>query len=106
MHFDGSRWQPHDTGILASGINQLWGDSGIVYFATRTEFGRWNGSSVEILLRPPAGTKLSDYPGAFGRFWGRSANEVFLPLRDLRYKNYTCGTAFIFYFDGTQFHQF
>jgi hypothetical protein len=106
VHFDGSKWQPYDTGIFTGGISQLWGDSGILYFATRTEFGRWNGSNVEVLLRPPPGTKLSDYPGSFGRFWGRSANEVFLPLNDARYKSYVCSSAFMLYFDGTQFHQF
>jgi hypothetical protein len=106
MHFDGSKWEAHDTGSLDYGIQQLWGDSGIVYFATRSEFGRWNGSSVEMLLKPPSGTSLSKYPGAFGRFWGRSANEVFLPLRDSRYKDYTCGSAFMLYYDGAQFHSF
>ncbi|HEX7508158.1 MAG TPA: hypothetical protein VF550_15385 [Polyangia bacterium] len=106
MHFDGSKWQAHETGSLDYGIRQLWGDSGILYFATQTEFGRWNGSGVEMLLKPPAGTDLSKYPGSFGRFWGRSANEVFLPLRDSRYKNYTCGSAFMLYYDGAQFHSF
>ena len=106
MHFDGSKWQAHETGSLDYGIRQLWGDSGILYFATQTEFGRWNGSGVEMLLKPPAGTNLSKYPGLFGRFWGRSANEVFLPLRDNRYKDYTCGSAFMLYYDGAQFHSF
>ena len=106
MHFDGSKWQAHDTGSLDYGIRQLWGDSGIVYFVTQTEFGRWNGSGVEMLLKPPVGTNLSKYPGSFGRFWGRSVNEVFLPLRDSRYKDYTCGSAFMLYYDGAQFHSF
>jgi len=106
VHFDGSTWQPHDTGVLVGGIHQLWGDAGVVYFASSTEFGRWNGADVEILLRPPAGTKLSTFPGSFGRFWGRTAREVFLPLNDARYKSHTCSSAFILYFDGARFHPF
>jgi hypothetical protein len=107
VHFDGSRWQPHDIGSRAfGGIQQLWGDSGVLYFATSVEFGRWNGSGVEMLLQPPAGVDISKYPGAFGQFWGLSATEVFIPLRDSTYKDYTCGSAFVFYYDGAQFHSF
>ena len=107
VHFDGSKWQAHDTGSRdLGGIQQLWGDSGVLYFSTSIEFGRWNGSSVEILLQPPADAAISKYPAAFGQFWGRSANDVFIPLRDSRYAYYTCGGAFVLWYDGSQFHSF
>jgi len=107
VHFDGSKWQPHDTGSRTpGGILQLWGDSGILYFSTAAEFGRWNGSSVEILLKPPADVGIYNVAGTVGRFWGRSAKEVFIPVRDSTYKNYVCGTAFMLWFDGVEFHSF
>jgi len=108
VHYDGSKWQVYATagsGDLHGDILQLWGASGTLYFSTPRLFGRWNGSNVETLLQAPAD---ADVPPVyeFGRFWGRSANEVFIPLWDSRYVGYACGNAFVLWFDGTQFHQF
>jgi hypothetical protein len=101
LHYDGKKWTIHATGAKsANGIRRLWGVSGVVYFTTGLEFGRWNGSQVEILLQAAGDIDL------FGTIWGRSANEVFIAVRDWTYRDYACGTAFILWFDGTQFHQF
>jgi hypothetical protein len=107
VHYDGNKWELHETGSLSHfGIKQLWGESGILYFATDTEFGRWNGTRAEILLRPPAGTDSNLAEGQLGQFWARSASEVFIPLRDKRYWEHTCGSTFMLWFDGSQFHAF
>lgn len=101
LHYDGDKWQVHATGSKSTGgILNLWGTSGTVYFTTGMEFGRWNGSQVEILLR------ASSSANTFGTIWGRSQSEVFIAIRDPRYQNNACGSVFILWFDGTQFHQF
>jgi hypothetical protein len=105
VHFDGSTWEAHQASARSS-IQQLWGVDGTLYFSTAVEFGRWNGTSAEILLAPAAGTDVNRSKGKLGRFWGRSVNEVFIPVRDERYKSYICGTAFMLFFDGALFHWF
>jgi hypothetical protein len=77
-----------------------------LYFATKVEFGRWNGTSVEMLLTPPEDADLSSYPAQFGRVWGTSPKDVFVPLRDSRYEQYACGGTFVLWYDGTSFHSF
>lgn len=102
LHYDGSRWQtyavPGTTGD--DGIRHLWGGAGTLYFTTASQFGRWNGSNLEILLR------ITGRSSPLGQFWGRSAHEVFIPVRDENYQDKACGSAFMLWFDGTQFHQF
>lgn len=101
LHYDGQKWQAHATGSRSlDGIESLWGASGTVYFTTRSEFGRWNGSQVEMLLQ------AEDDADVFGTIWGRSVNEVFVAIRDWRYRDTACGVAFLLWFDGSQFHQF
>jgi len=109
VHYDGKGWKVIFTGsLLAPGatIGKLWGADGIVYFITGWEMGRWNGSSVDVLLEPPAGTDFTAYPGYFTGLWGRSAQEVFVAMWDRRYLDYACGENFLLWFDGSQFHQF
>ena len=108
LHYDGSRWQAYASGSRDpfGGIVQLWGEGGVLYFATRAEFGRWQGAGAEILLAPPADADYTKYPATLGRFWGRSASEVFIPLRDSRFESYACGGVFMVWFDGTLFHVF
>ena len=88
------------------GIRNLWGVSGTVYFTTSREFGRWNGSQVEILLEAASADLVDEATDFFGTIWGRSANEVFIAIRDSRYRNNACGSVFMLWFDGAQFHQF
>jgi hypothetical protein len=102
MHYDGKKWKAYATGSRSiDGIESLWGASGVVYFTTRMEFGRWNGTEVELLLRAK-----DDGASLFGSVWGRSPNEVFIAIRDPQYRDTACGAAFILWFDGAQFHQF
>jgi len=108
LHYDGKKWKIYPTGsrdLSFSGITQLWGSSGILYFSTQAEFGRWNGTSIEMLLQPPADADLSALPAQFGRFWGTSPSNVFVPVRDSRFGQYSCGGIFVLWFDGTEFHR-
>jgi hypothetical protein len=110
LHYDGQRWEIHPTESRDvngnGGIVQLWGSDGVLYFATHVEFGRWNGTSVEMLLSPPADSDIGSFSAQFGRFWGTSAKDVFVPLRDSRYAQYACGGAFVLWYDGAAFHSF
>jgi hypothetical protein len=107
LHYDGSKWQAHATGSRSmSGILNLWGASGTVYFTTRTEFGRWNGSQVEILLQTDEILLQAYDVSDFGTIWGRSEREVFIAVRDSKYRDNACGSVFMLWFDGAQFHQF
>jgi hypothetical protein len=109
LHYDGSKWQVFATGSRngsGQGITQLWGVAGTLFVATSTEFGRWNGASVDWLLSYPEDTQVGAEPTSFGRFWGRSPQEIFLPLRDRRYRYQSCGEGIVLFFDGSQFHQF
>ena len=109
LHYDGSKWQVFPTGSKngsGGGIAQLWGVDGTLFVATSTEFGRWNGTSVDWLLSYPEDVLVGAEPAMFGRFWGRSPQEIFLPVRDRRYRNQACGEGILLYFDGSQFHQF
>ena len=109
LHYDGKKWKIYPTGsrdISFSGITQLWGSSGILYFSTQTEFGRWNGTSIEMLLQPPADADMSAPSAQLGRFWGTSPTNVFVPARDSRFAQYACGGIFVLWFDGTEFHRF
>ena len=109
LHYDGKKWKIYPTGsrdISFSGITQLWGSSGTLYFSTQAEFGRWNGTSIEMLLQPPADADMSALPTQFGRFWGTSPTNVFVPVRDSRFAQYACGGVFVLWFDGTEFHRF
>jgi hypothetical protein len=102
VHYDGSHWQAHPSGsrnMGSPGIQNLWGTPGTLYFTTSTELGRWDGARAEILLSTRSDTNI-------GGIWGRSANEVFIALKDWRYRDNACGSVFALWFDGTQFHQF
>lgn len=108
VHYDGSKWQTVPTGsrdISGSGIVQIWGASGSIYFITYAEMGKVNGTAVQMLLSPPADTDMSSYPGQFRSIWGRSSNEVFVALRDSTYKKYACGSVYLLWYDGSEFHQ-
>jgi len=103
VHYDGKTWKVIPTGSqIDPAIGKLWGADGIVYFITGVEMGRWNGSSVDMLLEPAG----SDHSGFFFDIWGRSAQEVFVAIMDRFYMTYTCGGTFMLWFDGSQFHQF
>jgi hypothetical protein len=107
VHYDGSKWQSYPSGTedrLNQSIIQLWGAEGTLYFTTRHEFGRWKATGAEMLLQPALG--FISPTTTFGRFWGRSATEVFLPLRDATQRDYACGSAYVLWYDGTEFHAF
>lgn len=109
VHYDGKSWEAVPTGsrdTTGSGITSLWGDDGVVFFTTFTEFGRADGDQVELLYQRDADAAASDPYFTPHSLWGRSKNEVFLSISDDRFEQYKCGSAFITWFDGDVFHQF
>lgn len=109
-HYDGQGWETVPTGsedASGSGIEQIWGSSdGQLFFRTRTEFGRWNGSGVELLLTPPQGSEPSVPRVTTSGLWGLSSKEVFLAIADRKYRDYQCGAQFMLWFDGEELHSF
>jgi hypothetical protein len=104
VHYDGSQWTTIPTGSMdttGQGIAELWGASGTLYFITPTEFGRYTGSSAQLLLTHTPGARIS-----IDGMWGTSPTDVFLAVTDSQYRGYACEGAFLVYFDGSQFHEF
>jgi hypothetical protein len=109
VHFDGSRWQTIETAshdATGSGIIGMWGDGGVVYFITFTEFGRADELGARLIYeRAPSAAPSEPYLTA-SSLWGRSKDEVFLTFDDAAFKDYRCGSSFIVWYDGAEFHQF
>jgi hypothetical protein len=94
LHFDGSSWTPiawpnaEDDSECdrRSPITQMWGADGVLYFVTRSQFARWDGSRVDVLAHWP-GTFVDDRWCSGGMvpfaLWGNSPTEVFLAVADL-----------------------
>jgi len=110
VHYDGSKWTVFETGskdITGAGIVQLWGSSdGQLFFRTYTEFGRYDGKQVELLLELPADGDPSLARVITGGLWGLSSKEVFLSVTDKQFNKYACGGQFMLFFDGTTLHPF
>ncbi|HEY2405059.1 MAG TPA: hypothetical protein VGI10_03605 [Polyangiaceae bacterium] len=96
VHYDGTAWSAMQASQNGSGVTQLWGIDGQLYFATLGEFGRWNGTALALLTSHLYVTSI----------WGRSNSEVFLTVQDPTFAQYKCGESFVLWFDGSQFHQF
>jgi hypothetical protein len=106
VRYDGTSWHIISTGPPArNAITAMWGSGGQLYFQSQSQFGRWNGQSIELLLSLPP-----DDGGGIGIFfnglWGRSPNEVFLAFTDTAFEQFSCGGHFMMWFDGTQFRLF
>lgn len=109
VHYDGMSWEVVPTGsgdTSGSGITELWGSEGQLFFLTLTEFGRVDGQDVEILLAPPSDADPSLPRVSTVGLWGLSPTEVFLTLADKEFRQYACGEQFILWFDGSEFHAF
>ncbi|HKQ70082.1 MAG TPA: hypothetical protein VJT73_12125 [Polyangiaceae bacterium] len=110
VHFDGSTWLtfPASSSEAGSrdGISGVWGSQGQLYYYTRHEFGRWNGTAVELLLPRLAGSQGSTPRLSYFSIWGNSPNEVFIALTDSTFVSYACAGLITMWFDGNTFHQF
>jgi hypothetical protein len=100
VRFDGSKWSSIDTGINDE-IRGLWGSSdNFLYFYGSEDFGRWNGQSVERFT----GATTTDH-AIVRAMWGNASDEVFLIVGDNRLGD-DCGSGFMVWFDGSEFHLF
>jgi hypothetical protein len=98
LHFDGSAWSVLETGDT-NPITELWGDAGVLYYITRTQFGRVDTAGSKVIVAETEGV-------SFGSLWGRSASEVFLTLQYGDLGQYQCGDYFVVWFDGEALHPF
>lgn len=104
VHYDGAAFEVIPTGAT-NAIDGLWGADGQLFFRTWSDFGRWNGKSIEILFSG-AGPDADNPRLEVGGLWGRSAKEVFVTLVDAKFEPYACGEHFVVWFDGARFHEF
>jgi hypothetical protein len=106
LHHDGTSWtqrgeirgQTCDTRQPVIGI---WGADGVVYAHTPTAVVRWKNGELGTLGNWTCGLGTTQQVRSL---WGRGANEVFIGLTDQSFGS-ACGTAYVAYFDGTQFHR-
>ena len=110
VHYDGTKWTVFETGskdVTGSGIVQLWGSNdGQLFFRTYGELGRYDGSTLKLLLEVPAGDDPSRLRVVTGGMWGLSSKEVFFSVTDRQFNEYACGGQFMLFFDGSAFHSF
>jgi hypothetical protein len=105
-HFDGTTWNevewPGSGCSYDSVITGMWGAGGVLFFSTSTSLTRVDGTQAQTIAQwacnPNAVTPR------ISSVWGNSANEVFIAVVDDRQPLNTCGTTFLLYYDGNQFH--
>jgi hypothetical protein len=102
VHYDGTNWEAYPTTVrnnTGGRIHSLWGGADYLYFTTNCEFGRFDGSEVEILV--PCNEDLWFYA-----LWGLADDELFLAASYSPWEDYACGGAIALWFDGHELHSF
>jgi hypothetical protein len=97
VHYDGSQWQAHFTGskeIISIGKLKLWGQGGSLFVTAGNTFGRWDGSSLQLL-------DVLDGKAYFAGLWGNSLSEVFVAVHDSPNTPDRCGTVRVRWFNGS-----
>jgi hypothetical protein len=92
-------WELIETGSREA-VQQLWGADGTVFFRTEATFGRATTEGAELLVD----ASDSADPLRVRSLWGNSPTEVFVAFDDPNFERYACGSMFISWFDGSQFH--
>jgi hypothetical protein len=103
-HYDGSQWTTLNT-MFNDAISGMWGaPDGTVFMHSQGNFARRSAGSFEPIVMQDV--FASSAPWLFVDMWGNSSAEVFLAVNDLEFGSYKCGSLFMLWFDGTNFHQF
>jgi hypothetical protein len=109
-HFDGETWAPVEWPCLDSEdeghcvIKGLWGMNGILFFYTRWQLVRHDGTGFQTLFTAGDG---GAWPGAEIRaMWGNSPSEVFIAVSDEGIPRPDCGIYYLLWWDGSEFHWF
>jgi hypothetical protein len=106
LHYDGASWSERaqirgQTCDARQPVIGIWGAGGVVYAHTTTAVVRWKDGALTTLGNWTCGLGTTQQVRAL---WGRSENEVFFGLLD-QSAGSSCGSSFVAYFDGTQFHR-
>jgi len=99
---------PGDKCEYSSGIREIWGSDGVVYFYTDSTIARIVDSEVEVLVSFPCSTyeyEFQEVP-VITSMWGNGPNEVFFTITDESFPRRECGVTYVVWFDGKEFHQF
>jgi hypothetical protein len=120
-HYDGSAWSVVQA--IAPGpcstIAHLWGAAGVLFFASSTSIGRWQGGTIDVLFSAACTQPDSSTEGTFditdvAQIWGNSTTEVFFVIQEYRVvvvrQSYylinttvardACGLSHVYWFDG------
>ncbi|MBN1654587.1 MAG: hypothetical protein JXA30_12525 [Deltaproteobacteria bacterium] len=91
-----------------SGIREIWGSDGVVYFYTDSTIARIVDSEVEILASFPCPDYEYEYQEVprITSMWGNGPNEVFFTIVDESFPRRECGVTYVVWFDGNEFHRF
>jgi len=112
FHYDGEEWErvawQGDGCGSDTGIYDMWGSDGVVFFNTGAAIGRIEDSEIEVINTLPCPDYSQDNfePLEFTSIWGNSPQEVFIAVEDDSYPRRECGINYIIWYDGKQFHQF
>ena len=111
FHYDGSTWSEKGRlgGVVCDAVQpvvDIWGADDQVYFATPTQFARWDKKAGEV-------ESLSNWscgPTAANRvitgIAGNGPKSVFISLMDFERGGVdSCGVAFLLNYDGKEFHR-
>ena len=105
LHKDETGWMEMEWPQVEEGIEivGMWGMDGILFFHTAAHLVRWDGTSFEVLGYWPFG----DYRHIqINAIWGNSLTELFLAVRDTDHPTAGCGTEYVLWWDGSEFHWF
>lgn len=105
LHYDGTSFTSVPTGLAGcpdAAFQALWGHGTTLYFLTSRAFGRIDGGTVERFVDLPcdAHTTFRDLDGTV------DGSRIVLSLVDPAYTDYACGSTFLVWFDGHDFHRF
>jgi hypothetical protein len=106
LHFDGTTWTQRaevrgQTCDTRQPVTGLWGANGVLFAHTPTALVRWKADELTTLGNWTCGFGTTQQVRAL---WGRHENEVFIGLVDQSFGS-PCGTAFVAYYDGAEFHR-
>jgi hypothetical protein len=122
LHWNGEVWESLDWPDLSDPedicddgkIMGFWSKDGVLFFHTGQQLVRWDGVEFTVLAHwpdhfVPDGTELGGTcEGGLGisSIWGNEVDEVFLAVNSPWVYDAACGTEFLLWWDGSEFHWF
>jgi hypothetical protein len=127
MHYDGTTWEwvewPNmgdstedswDCRYRYKSIRGMWGADGILYFHTENQLAMWDGVEFSILGYWPGedvwhpDREVNECVGRIevNAIWGNATDEVFISVHDPEHVTEDCGSEYLLWWDGHEFHWF